>query len=68
LRQANNFISFLFARNIIYIDNDGGEHFYTLEVYPDFMSKKVTLFRCPMDYMKEHLRKTGANIQVIKMD
>ena len=50
--------------NIHYIDYEGGEHYYTLEVFPSYLEKKVKLLNYFMNYMKEHLLKAGANIQV----
>jgi hypothetical protein len=52
-------------RNIHYIDYEGGEHYYTVHEVPSYLEKKVKLLTYFMNYMKEHLLKAGANIQVL---
>ena len=51
-------------RNIHYIDFEGGEHYYTLKEFPTSLEKKVKLLNYFRNYMKEHLLKAGANIEV----
>ena len=51
-------------RNIHYIDYEGGEHYYTAREYPPSLEKKIKLLHYFMNYMREHLLKAGANIQV----
>jgi len=50
--------------NIHYIDFEGGEHYYTLKEFPTSLEKKVKLLNYFRNYMKEHLLKAGANIEV----
>ena len=52
------------SRNIHYIDFEGGEHYYTLKEFPTSLEKKVKLLNYFRNYMKEHLLKAGANIEV----
>jgi hypothetical protein len=52
-------------RNIHYIDYEGGEHYFTAKEYPVYLEKKIKLLHYFMNYMKEHLLKAGANMQVI---
>ena len=54
-------------RNIHYIDFDGVEHYYTLHDFPGALEKKVKLLNYFMNYMKEHLLKAGADIQVMQV-
>ena len=56
----------ILSRNIHYIDFDGVEHYYTLQDFPGALEKKVKLLNYFMNYMKEHLLKAGADIQVIQ--
>ncbi len=46
-----------------YIDRDGHEYLYTLNVYADALQKKVTLLKYFRGYMAEHLLRAGQNIQ-----
>ncbi|XP_060561432.1 serine/threonine-protein kinase PLK1-like [Ruditapes philippinarum] len=48
--------------NIQYIERDSTEHFHTLKVFPESLTKKVTLLKYFRNYMSEHLLKAGANI------
>jgi len=40
-----------------YIERDGTEFFHTLKMFPDSLSKKVTLLKYFRNYMSEHLLK-----------
>jgi hypothetical protein len=42
----------------------GLEHYYTLSEFPQTVEKKVKLLNYFRNYMKEHLLKAGANIEV----
>mgnify|MGYP001229344857 FL=1 len=42
----------------------GGEHYYTMTEYPGTVEKKVKLLNYFKNYMKEHLLKAGANMEV----
>ena len=55
-------------RNIHYIDFEGGEHYYTIKQFPTALEKKVKLLNYFRNYMKEHLLKAGANIEVREGD
>lgn len=48
--------------NVQYIERDGTEHFHTLKVFPETLTKKVTLLKYFRNYMSEHLLKAGANM------
>ena len=61
-------LGFCFSRNIHYIDYEGQEHYFTLTVFPTYLEKKVKLLHYFMNYMKEHLLKAGANIEVREGD
>lgn len=50
------------GENVQYIERDGAEHFHTLRVFPESLTKKVTLLKYFRNYMNEHLLKAGANI------
>lgn len=50
--------------NIHYIDFEGNEHYYTMKEFPAMLDKKVKLLNYFMNYMKEHLLKAGANMQI----
>jgi len=54
--------------NIHYIDFEGHEHYYTMQQYPAMLEKKVKLLNYFMNYMKEHLLKAGANMQLREGD
>lgn len=54
--------------NIHYIDYDGLEHYYTLHDFPTSLEKKVKLLNYFRNYMKEHLLKAGANMEVREGD
>ena len=49
-------------RNLQYIERDGNEFLYTLQAYPDWVQKKITLLKYFRDYMSQHLLKAGATI------
>ena len=40
-----------------YIERDGTEHFHTLKLFPETLTKKVTLLKYLRNYMQEHLLK-----------
>ncbi|XP_014661949.1 PREDICTED: serine/threonine-protein kinase PLK1-like isoform X2 [Priapulus caudatus] len=46
-----------------YIEKEGAEHFHKMSVYPDMLTKKVTLLKYFRNYMSEHLLKAGANMK-----
>lgn len=52
------YIDFPF-RNIQYIERDGTEHYHTLKVFPETLTKKVTLLKYFRNYMNEHLLKVN---------
>jgi len=54
--------------NIHYIDADGLEHYYTLSEFPPALEKKVKLLNYFLNYMKEHLLKAGANMEIREED
>jgi len=54
--------------NIHYIDFDSNEHYYSLKTYPSQIEKKVKLLNYFMNYMKEHLLKAGANMELKERD
>jgi len=56
------------GQNIHYIDIDGLEHYYTLSEFPQTVEKKVKLLNYFRNYMKEHLLKAGANIEIREED
>ena len=51
-----------------YIDRDGHEYLYTLNVFADSLQKKVTLLKYFRGYMAEHLLKAGQNIPTQQQD
>lgn len=56
------------GHNIHYIDNEGLEHYYTLNEFDQIVEKKVKLLNYFRNYMKEHLLKAGANIEIREED
>lgn len=56
------------GHNIHYIDVDGQEHYYTMNEFPQSVEKKVKLLNYFRNYMKEHLLKAGANIEIREED
>jgi len=50
------------GENLQYIERDGNEFLYTLQAYPDWLQKKITLLKYFRDYMSQHLLKAGASI------
>ena len=50
------------GENLQYIERDGNEFLYTLQAYPDWLQKKITLLKYFRDYMSQHLLKAGATI------
>jgi len=54
--------------NIHYIDYGGAEHYYTINEFPASVEKKVKLLNYFRNYMKEHLLKAGANMEVREED
>jgi len=60
--------SIFFFSNIHFIDYDGAEHYFTLTSYPSYLEKKVKLLHYFKNYMKDHLLKAGANIEIKEGD
>jgi len=54
--------------NIHYIDYETQEHYYSMQKFPGSIEKKVKLLNYFMNYMKEHLLKAGANMDVGERD
>merc|ERR1719308_176039 len=54
--------------NIHYIDYESSEHYYTMNEFPCTVEKKVKLLNYFRNYMKEHLLKAGANMEVREED
>jgi len=54
--------------NIHYIDYESNEHYYTMNEFPATVEKKVKLLNYFRNYMKEHLLKAGANMEVREED
>ena len=54
--------------NIHYIDYEQNEHYYTLNEFPATVEKKVKLLNYFRNYMRDHLLKAGANIEVREED
>jgi len=54
--------------NIHYIDYDQVEHYYTLNEFPATVEKKVKLLNYFRNYMRDHLLKAGANMEVREED
>jgi len=52
------------SHNIHYIDYEAQEHYYTMTEYPGTVEKKVKLLNYFKNYMKEHLLKAGANMEI----
>jgi len=50
------------GENLQYIERDGNEFLYTLQSYPDWLQKKITLLKYFRDYMTQHLLKAGASL------
>ena len=50
---------FYLNRNLQYIERDGNEFLYTLQAYPDWLQKKITLLKYFRDYMSQHLLKVN---------
>ena len=50
-------MAFVLFRNLQYIERDGNEFLYTLQAYPDWLQKKITLLKYFRDYMSQHLLK-----------
>ena len=50
------------GENLQYIERDGNEFLYTLQSYPEWLQKKITLLKYFRDYMSQHLLKAGATI------
>jgi len=42
-----------------YIERDETEHYHTLHVFPDRLTKKVTLLKYFRNYMSQHLLKVA---------
>jgi len=55
-------------QNIHYITYDGNEHYYTMSEFPADVEKKVKLLNYFKNYMREHLLKAGANMEVREED
>jgi len=56
------------GQNIHYIDYESAEHYYTMNEFPQTVEKKVKLLNYFKNYMKEHLLKAGANMEVREED
>jgi len=56
------------GHNIHYITYDGNEHYYTMAEFPADVEKKVKLLNYFKNYMREHLLKAGANMEVREED
>jgi len=56
------------GQNIHYITYDGNEHYYTMNEFPADVEKKVKLLNYFKNYMREHLLKAGANMEVREED
>jgi len=56
------------GQNIHYIDFESTEHYYTMNEFPCTVEKKVKLLNYFRNYMKEHLLKAGANMEVREED
>jgi len=54
--------------NIHYIDYEAHEHYYTMNEFPQSVEKKVKLLNYFKNYMREHLLKAGANMEVREED
>jgi len=52
------------GHSIHYIDYEGMEHYYSMTEYPSTVEKKVKLLNYFKNYMKEHLLKAGANMEI----
>ena len=58
LKIDSNYVLLLITqRNLQYIERDGNEFLYTLQAYPDWLQKKITLLKYFRDYMSQHLLK-----------
>ncbi|XKL59972.1 hypothetical protein PGB90_000988 [Kerria lacca] len=55
-------------RNVHYIERDGTENYYTMDNTPGQLEKKVKLLSYFRRYMKEHLMKAGASVQIQESD
>lgn len=55
-------------KNVHYIERDGTENYYTMDNTPPALEKKVKLLSYFRRYMKEHLMKAGASVQVQESD
>jgi len=54
--------------NIHYIDYESHEHYYNMNEFPQSVEKKVKLLNYFKNYMREHLLKAGANMDVREED
>jgi len=54
--------------NIHYIDYEAHEHYYNMNEFPQAVEKKVKLLNYFKNYMREHLLKAGANMDVREED
>jgi hypothetical protein len=52
-------------RNLQYIERDGGEYLYTLQSYPEWLQKKITLLKYFRDYMSQHLLKVSSSSSIV---
>lgn len=57
--KSSGLILNFFHRNLQYIERDGNEFLYTLQAYPDWLQKKITLLKYFRDYMSQHLLKVS---------
>ncbi len=61
-------MAFVLFRNLQYIERDGNEFLYTLQAYPDWLQKKITLLKYFRDYMSQHLLKVIQLTLILKCE
>ncbi|XP_077500566.1 serine/threonine-protein kinase polo isoform X2 [Amblyomma americanum] len=54
--------------SVTYVDDNGLEHYHTLEQYPSSLEKKVTLLKYFCSYMKQYLLTTGEDVSPRECD
>ena len=55
----------MFCLNVFYVAKFF-QHYYTMNEFPADVEKKVKLLNYFKNYMREHLLKAGANMEVIQ--
>lgn len=55
------------CRNLQYIERDGNEYLFTLQSYPDWLQKKITLLKYFRDYMTQHLLKVSVSLSTTQV-